>query len=130
MRETPADLSAQEPLIRACVRRFYSAARTDDLIGPIFEKAVKDWDRHLAVMDDFWSGALLGTQRYEGAPFPPHLALKMGQEHFDRWRDLWIDAAEAELPEPLCGRAVGMGANMAHCWGRAHVSLSEGKALA
>lgn len=114
----------QEAEIRACVRRFYDAARADDLLGPVFNEWIKDWDRHLATMDDFWSGALLGTGRYQAAPFPPHLKLKMGQEHFDRWKELWVPAAAATLSEPMRAKAISIAEHMAHCWGRAYLTMT------
>ena len=52
---------ALETAIHDCVRRFYDAARADDLLGPVFNGWIKDWDAHLTTMDSFWSGALLGT---------------------------------------------------------------------
>jgi hemoglobin len=109
--------------IRNCVRTFYEKAAADDLIGPIFKGVIKDWDAHLATMDDFWSNALIGTERYTAAPFPPHLKLQMTQAHFDRWRDLWAPAVEATLPEPLRTKALSIGEHMAHCWGRAYTSM-------
>ena len=121
----PLDVEALEPAIRACVRDFYDKAKLDPLLGPVFNGAIRDWSRHLATMDDFWSGALLGTQRYTAAPFPPHLKLAMTQEHFDRWRDLWLPAAEANLPEPIRARAVSMGEHMSHCWGRAYTVMKK-----
>jgi len=117
------DADTAETAIRDCVRAFYVQARADDLLGPIFNGVITDWDGHLRTMDDFWSGALLGTDRYRSAPFPPHLKLDMGQEHFDRWRDLWVEAATSHLPQPLADKAASMGASMSHCWGRAFVSM-------
>jgi hemoglobin len=122
MSETDHDFEAD---IRTTVRAFYDAARADDLIGPVFDSIIKDWDQHLKTMDDFWSGALLGTQRYQNAPFPPHIKIKMDQRHFDRWKELWLPAAEAHLPEPLRAKALSIGEHMAHCWGRAHATLSQ-----
>ena len=110
--------------VRACVRRFYDAARADDLLGPVFNHWIKDWDAHLARMDDFWSDALLGTRRYESAPFPPHLKLKMTQEHFDRWNKLWSAAVEATLRESIASKAKAIGDHMAHCWGRAYLAMT------
>ena len=122
---TQEEIDAFETSIRACVRHFYERARADDMLGPIFNGYIKDWDRHLATMDDFWSGALIGTQRYKSAPFPPHLKLDMGQEHFDRWRDVWVPSCEATLPEPLKARAINMAEHMSHCWGRAFVMMKK-----
>ena len=58
MTETTVDFEAA---IRTCVRAFYERACADDLLAPIFNGMVKNWDAHFAIMDDFWSGALLGT---------------------------------------------------------------------
>jgi hemoglobin len=118
---TPDD----EASIRTCVRRFYEAVRTDDLIGPVFAGAISDWDRHLVTMDDFWSASLLGTARYAAAPFAPHLKLTMNQAHFDRWRDLWLEAVDETLPEPLRGKARSIGEHMSQCWGRAYTSMKR-----
>ena len=117
------DFAAEEAAIRACVRGFYDLAKVDDLLGPVFNKVIRDWDGHLKTMDDFWSGALLGTKRYSAAPFPPHVKLDMNQDHFDRWRDLWVASAEKFLPEPLRSKALSIGEHMAHCWGRAYTTI-------
>lgn len=119
-----------EAKIHACVRAFYETAAADDLIGPIFKTVIVDWDGHLATMDDFWSGALLGTQRYTAAPFPPHIKLTMTQAHFDRWRDLWTVAVNATLPEPLRAKALSIGEHMSHCWGRAYTNMRKSMAEA
>ncbi len=120
--ETP-DFAAEEAAIKACVRAFYDLARADEVLGPVFNKVIRDWDGHLKTMDDFWSGALLGTKRYSAAPFPPHVKLDMNQDHFDRWRDLWVPSAEKYLPEPLRSKAMSIGEHMAHCWGRAYTTI-------
>ena len=121
----PQATPENETAIRACVRSFYDAARKDDLLAPVFDSVIKDWDGHLTMMDDFWSAALLGTERYKRAPFPPHLKLDMGQHHFDRWNELWGTAARASMPGVLGERAANMGASMAHCWGRGFVQMKD-----
>ncbi len=110
--------------IRACVRAFYDKARADEMIGPIFDSIIMDWSQHIDIMNNFWSDALLGTTRYTNTPFPPHVKIPMDQRHFDRWRDLWSPTVQETLPEPLRTKAVSIGEHMAHCWGRAHATLS------
>jgi hemoglobin len=39
-----------EPMIDRLVREFYSRARHDPLIGPIFEREIRDWELHFARM--------------------------------------------------------------------------------
>jgi len=68
------DLCTEEEVTRL-VHGFYGAVRQDAVLGPIFEAHVRQWDRHLATMVDFWSGALRGTARFRGAPMPKHAAL-------------------------------------------------------
>jgi hemoglobin len=83
-------------MIERLIRTFYGRARTDDLIGPIFEAAVADWDDHIRKISDFWSGVMLRTQRYDGRPLRPHLRLPLEGKHFDRWLELF-EATAREL---------------------------------
>ncbi|MFN3892503.1 MAG: group III truncated hemoglobin [Beijerinckiaceae bacterium] len=112
-----------EDSLEPALRRFYDKVKADELIGPVFERAVHDWDAHIRIMVDFWSGALLGTGRYRGQPFAPHVPLRIGQAHFDRWLVLWKEAAEETMPPGLAAHVARMAGNMSHCWGRALESL-------
>jgi hemoglobin len=86
--------------IRVMVQTFYGLARQDDLIGPIFNAAVDDWDAHLGKITDFWSSVLLKTGRYSGAPMRPHLVLSLQGAHFDRWLQLFeMTANELFAPD-------------------------------
>jgi hemoglobin len=115
--ETPAlDVEALEPTISACVRNFYVKGNADPLLGPIFKDWIHDWDEHYSHMDAFWSRILLNTTRYRRNPFIPHHPLKLRDEHFDRWRDLFQAAARETLPQPIQDRAVAAAGQMAHCW--------------
>ena len=98
--------AAEESAIQTCVRAFYDLARADDLLGPVFNASVKDWPQHPKMMDDFWSGALLGTQRYTAAPFPPHLKLDMTQDEMATFLDKslraingYVNGARVPIPE-------------------------------
>ena len=72
------------------VNDFYERARTDDVIGPVFNEHIADdqWDHHLERMYDFWNTALFGTSDYLGNPLGVHLGLGLKDRHFDRWQDL------------------------------------------
>jgi hemoglobin len=74
-----------EASIERLVRAFYNSAREDELIGPIFNGAVADWEHHITNIADFWSSIVLRTGRYGGRPMRPHLVLPLRGEHFDRW---------------------------------------------
>ncbi|TDR88995.1 group III truncated hemoglobin [Enterovirga rhinocerotis] len=94
----PFDPVVTEEEIRRLVHTFYGRVREDDLIGPIFNAQVADWDRHLAHLCDFWSGVVLRTSRYEGRPLRPHFRLGLAPAHFDRWLDLFERTAHEVLP--------------------------------
>ncbi len=96
----------QEEAIAVCVREFYAKARADALLGPIFDAKVEDWDVHHRVVADFWSRALLGTERYQGKPFVVHAHLPVELEHFDRWLALFEEVARETLPPELAGKAI------------------------
>lgn len=80
-----------EEVIRAVVHGFYDRVRRDELLGPVFERAIvpEKWPAHLARMCDFWSSVLLRTERYDGRPLQPHLGLPVDDAHFRRWLSLF-----------------------------------------
>jgi hemoglobin len=76
------------------VRRFYSRALADSLIGWIFTDVAKlDLESHVPRIASFWESVLLGAQSYPGGAFAPHAALhaRAGLQpgHFARWLLLW-----------------------------------------
>ena len=95
IRETGLD----EPTIRSVVENFYARARQDELLGPVFNETVEDWDHHIAVITDFWSSVVLMTGRYSGHPMRKHLPLPIGKAHFQRWLALFGQTAR-ELCRP------------------------------
>lgn len=86
--------------IRRLVHTFYGRVHADDLIGPIFDAHVGDWDRHLANLCDFWSSVTLRTSRYQGRPLRPHFMMGLEPAHFDRWLDLFERTALEVLTPP------------------------------
>lgn len=79
-----------EKEIDQLVRSFYEKARKDPSLGPIFEAHVTNWEEHFIQMTDFWSGNLLGTNRFNGAPMPKHLAVpNLRSELFEQWLKLF-----------------------------------------
>ena len=88
-----------EEQIAELVDTFYARVREDDLIGPIFETHVTDWDKHLAKMKRFWSSAILRTGTYSGRPFEAHRKIPdLEQRHFDRWQAVFADVTESVVP--------------------------------
>ena len=89
-----------EPMIERLVRAFYSRARLDPLIGPIFENKVHDWEGHLARLCAFWSSVALVSGRYHGQPMAAHLPLPIDTTHFDCWLEIFAETARDVCPAP------------------------------
>ncbi len=101
--------------VQLLVDTFYSKVRHDELIGPVFQKVVKEnWQPHLEKMYRFWQSILLNEPTYSGRPFPPHIKLRIGTEHFERWVSLFEETAfelfEGERTLEAVKRAKLMGA--------------------
>jgi hemoglobin len=93
-----------EPAIAALVERFYSKARRDPMIGPVFSAAVEDWDTHLRKLCDFWSSVMLTTGRYKGNPMAAHVKHPIEPAFFDRWLLLWRETAAELFAPPIAER--------------------------
>src|SRR5262245_32146451 len=87
-----------EAMIATLVREFYTRARADKLLGPIFESHVADWDSHIARISDFWSSVALMTGRYHGQPLRAHLPLPVEGAHYARWLELFEATAREFCP--------------------------------
>jgi hemoglobin len=97
-----ADIEARtgidEAMIERLVRGFYARVRTDEMLAPVFDARIKDWEPHLQQMCAFWSSVALMTGRYHGAPMPKHLPLPIDAAHFDRWLALFEATANEICP--------------------------------
>lgn len=100
--------------IKQLVNSFYSKAKSDDLLGPVFNSVIGDWDKHLATMYTFWQTILLNEHTYNGAPFFKHIPLPIHTDHFNRWVDLFTqninEQFEGEKAEMAKARAQQLGA--------------------
>lgn len=105
-----------EAQLRLLVRAFYAEALKDPLIGPVFARNVADWDHHFDIVQNFWSRALLGTTRYTGSPFTPHLSLNLKPELFDRWIELFKAMAERHLQPAAARVAIARVEHMSVCF--------------
>lgn len=100
-----------EEAIDRMVRRFYAKGDLDPLLGPIF-RAIPEFEAHIGIIVDFWSRQLLGTDRYNGRPFPPHWKLPIEPEHFDRWMELFTETVREDLPAELAEQAATKAGHM------------------
>jgi len=99
------DSVPDEAAITRLVHAFYARARTDWLLGPVFEAAVDDWSGHLDTLVRFWCSVLLRAGTYRGNPMAAHQSLDVGDPHFARWLALW-DATARDVLTPIQARHV------------------------
>lgn len=96
------------------VDAFYARVRDDAVLGPVFERHVADWSRHLPKMIDFWSSALRGSKSYRGTPMPVHCALPgLTRPMFEHWLDLFFETARTRPNRAMAERAVGLSQRIA-----------------
>lgn len=106
-----------EAMIHAVVHGFYDQIRNDDLLGPIFNRAIaeEDWPHHLGKMCAFWSSTLLRTGRYDGRPLPPHLAIpELGEAHFRRWLRLFRGTVHRICPPEVAALFMDRALRVSH----------------
>jgi hemoglobin len=105
---------ARREEIARLVQRFYEVARADDLLGPVFDEHVADWDRHLATMRDFWGTVAYRDGRYAGRPFEAHQPLGgLTTAHFERWLALWDRTVDEVIDSDIADHVKRMARRMA-----------------
>lgn len=85
-------------MIDRLVRAFYGKVRQDEVLAPVFDTKIADWEPHLLRMCEFWSSVALMTGVYHGSPMEKHLPLPVDARHFDRWLQLFRQAAHEVCP--------------------------------
>ncbi len=92
--------------VKELVDKFYQKVNNDALLSPVFNDQAKvNWEEHLPKMYRFWGSILLGTGDYQGRPFPPHALLRIGNEHFDRWIQLFVETVDENFEGTLANEA-------------------------
>ncbi|RWB26207.1 group III truncated hemoglobin [Mesorhizobium sp.] len=125
----PLPEALDEQMVRDVVHGFYSEIQSDNLLGPIFNGAIKpeEWPRHLTKMCNFWSATLLRTSRYNGRPLPPHLAIPgLGEEHFRRWLTLFRATVKKTCPPEVAALFMQRALRIAHSF-RLAVAFNRGE---
>lgn len=103
-----------EDEVSQLVHDFYARVRQDEVLGPVFNAHIHDWDRHLAHLVDFWSSMLRRTGRFSGAPMPRHIALPgLSAELFQRWLRLFREATLAQPNQAMGEQAYAMAQRVA-----------------
>ena len=96
-----------EGALAALIPAFYAKVQQDLLIGPIFNRAIDDWEAHFTQLQAFWSSVMLGTGRYHGRPLPAHIKHgdAISPAAFERWLQLWRESTN-ELLTPRAAEAM------------------------
>lgn len=110
------EIHVTEADLERLVKAFYAAAGQDPVLGPVFARAIPDWEDHYRVVQNFWSRALLGTSRYSGNPFSAHIMLQLKPEHFTRWVSLFKQTATQVLEPAAADRAIAKVEHMSTCF--------------
>ncbi len=112
--ETRADVSL-------LVRSFYEKIRQDEMLGPIFNSQIHDWEPHLEKLTDFWEGNLLFfvKTKFKGDPKKAHQRVDEATEyslnmiHFGKWVNLWIETIDEHFEGDSAQRAKMIARKMA-----------------
>ncbi len=116
------DLNTREDIM-LLVSTFYIKVKEEPTLGPIFNKAIKDWESHINHLTTFWESSLFMTRplenRYKGNPIAVHNKVDKENEnvitelHFGIWLNLWAQTVnelyEGEYAENAKRRARKMG---------------------
>ncbi|MBN7815558.1 group III truncated hemoglobin [Algoriphagus pacificus] len=104
------------------VRRFYDQVRLHEILGPIFNGVVKDWEHHLTHLSDFWEMILLQTGPGAGKFNPTKVHREVDkavdhsieQEHFGHWLQLWFSTIDRYFEGEIANYAKEHARRMAH----------------
>lgn len=95
-----------EEEVAQLVHAFYAKVRQDEVLGPIFNSQVHDWDHHLITLVSFWSSILRGTGSYSGTPMQKHAAMAhLDEALFKRWLSLFDETAKEQANQAMGRRA-------------------------
>lgn len=111
--EIAARTGIDEAMIERLVRGFYAKVRNDELLAPVFEARIAEWEPHLQRMCAFWSSVALLTGRYHGQPMPKHMPLPIDARHFDRWLALFEATARELCPPAAAAHFIDRARNIA-----------------
>ncbi len=93
------DISTRDD-VHQLVRTFYGRVRKDDLLGPIFNSVISDWEEHFEHLTDFWESNLFFRKKYAGDPMKKHIEVdrahggSINEMHFGVWLNLWFQTVD------------------------------------
>lgn len=83
------------------VDTFYKRIRKDAVLGPIFDRNIKDWDAHLVVLTDFWETQIFLVRKYNDNPLIKHVEVDVkeghtiNEKHFGIWINHWVQTVDS-----------------------------------
>lgn len=101
--------------INFLVRTFYTKVRKDEILGPIFNGIITDWEGHFELLTDLWETQLFLKRNYHGNPVTAHQEVdvtmnhSITSEHFGLWLNLWF----ATIDELFVGEMAWIAKNRA-----------------
>jgi len=107
-----ADIQTEEDVVKL-VYTFYDKVRADELLGPVFDKAIADWTPHLQIMCNFWSTMLLYSGKYKGDPMSKHFSLPIDPSHFSQWLSLFNGTVDTLFQGEVADNAKARAKNIA-----------------
>ena len=97
------DINTREDLA-LLVDSFYIKIRQDETLGPIFNNAINDWEKHLDHLTTFWESSLFFSrkleQKYIGNPLEIHVKVdkennnSITELHFGIWLNFWMQTID------------------------------------
>ena len=108
--------------VELLVRSFYEQVRVHELLGPVFNEVVQDWEVHLVHLSDFWEMILLQTGPGAGKfnPTKVHREVdekvdySIDQVHFGSWLELWFATLDQYFVGEVADYAKEHARRMAH----------------
>jgi len=111
------DLKSREDVNRL-VRTFYAKVQKDELLGPIFNGVIDDWEHHFERLADFWETNLFFVRKYHGNPMEQHIHVDEKEEgsinemHFGVWLNLWFQTVDELFQGDIASVAKNRARNM------------------
>lgn len=82
------------------VNTFYDKVKVDKELGPIFNKAIKDWPAHIVHLTNFWESQLFMKNVFSGNPLKKHVLVDkqnnhtITNEYFGIWLNYWLQTLD------------------------------------
>lgn len=106
------DITTNED-VKLLVDTFYSEAKKDELLAPVFDLFIDDWDKHHIKLYQFWRTVILKQAAYKAKPVQMHFEMNLTQAHFDRWLVVWIETVNRLFEGDNAQIAIHRGQTMA-----------------